>query len=83
MTFAGVLALLKNIGVIMTWSIIWPIALIFLGMAVKHMGFCQRYVMRRFGKGGCEDGVCEGEGCEGGKCEGENCGEGECDDCKK
>jgi len=76
--FAGVLALLKNIGVIVTWSIFWPIALIFAGMAVKHLGCCRMFMKGgRWGKGGCEGGVCEGESCEGGKCE-----EGECTDCK-
>lgn len=70
--FAGVLALLKNIGMIITWNIVWPIALIFIGFAVKHTG---QY--RMFG-GGCEskemNNSNEKTGCEGGACGGGGCG---------
>lgn len=73
--FAGVLALLKNIGVMVDWNIIWPIALIFVGMAVKHMGSCKMCGMRigmgRCGKGSC--GSSEEMECKGGKCEGGEC----------
>lgn len=82
MIFAGVLALLKNIGVMVDWNIIWPIALIFIGMAVKHMGSCKMCGMRmgmgRCGKGMCKGGMCEKMECEGGKCEEGECEGGEC-----
>ena len=89
LTFAGVLALLKNIGVNVDWNLVWPIALIFVGIAVKHLG-CEWCGMGGWRKGcwwggqcgsegmGCHGGVCEEMECEGGKCE-----EGGCDDCKK
>lgn len=77
--FAGVIALMKNVGFILSWSLIWPIALIFVGFAVKHMGCRKMCGMGRWGKGMmCQGGKCEGMECEGGKCE-----EGECTDCKK
>jgi len=88
--FAGVLALLKNVGVMMSWSLIWPIALIFVGMAVKHIG-CRRCGMGGWRKGcwwGGSRGSCEGMECRGGvceemECEGGKCEEGECTECKK
>ena len=77
--FAGVLALLKNMGVMLNWNLIWPIGLIFIGFAVKHMGCCKMCGRGRWGKGMmCKGGKCEGMECEGGKCEG-----GECTECKK
>lgn len=81
--FAGVLALLKNIGVPIDWNLIWPIALIFVGFAVKHMGhgkMCGHGMgMSRWGdRGMCKGGVCGEMECESGKCEG-----GECAECKK
>jgi len=72
--FVGVIALLKNIGVMVDWNLIWPIALIFVGFAVKHVGSCKMRGMR----GMCKGGSCEEMKCEGGKCE-----EGECTECKK
>ncbi len=79
--FAGVLSLLKVAGVILSWSVIWPILLIFVGIAVKNMR-CRRMCGLRMGMGNCKGGSCgsheEMEDCEGGKCEGEECGE-----CKK
>lgn len=86
LVFAGVLALLKNFGMIIDWNLIWPIALIFVGLAVKHMGcrkmcghgMCGWGMGRWGGRGMCKGGMCEEMECEGGKCE-----EGECTDCKK
>ena len=80
--FAGVLALLKTIGVIISWGVIWPIALIFVGVAVKNMR-CRRMCDLRMGMGHCGKGSCESREemeCKGGKCE-----EGGCDgeECKK
>ncbi|MHB1118219.1 MAG: hypothetical protein ACYCZ7_01630 [Minisyncoccota bacterium] len=71
--FVGVMALLNNIGVELSWSLVWPIALIFVGFAVKHCG----HYYKCFGMGGkCGSGMCEG-----GKCKGSECGG--CGSCKK
>lgn len=80
--FAGVLSLLKVVGVILSWSVIWPIMLIFVGIAVKNAR-CRKMCGLRMGMGQCGKGSCgshEEMECEGGKCE-----EGECDgeECKK
>ncbi|MBI5078009.1 MAG: hypothetical protein HZB11_01405 [Candidatus Yonathbacteria bacterium] len=63
----GVIALLKNIGIIQVvdWSIIWPVILIIAGSSFKrgkHGMMC--------GMGG-KCGMCKGD--EGHKCEGPNC----------
>ncbi len=74
---AGVLGVLRNFfGVVVDWNIIWPIALIFVGFALKGMECGNMCLMSRFGKGVC--GSSKEMECEGGVCE-----EGECTDCKK
>lgn len=77
LVFAGVIALMKNAGFIISWNLIWPIALIFVGFAVKGMHCGNMCLMGRFGKGMC--GSSKEMECEGGTCE----EEGECADCKK
>ncbi|MGB2580638.1 MAG: DUF5668 domain-containing protein [Minisyncoccia bacterium] len=64
----GVVALLKNIGVIriVDWSIIWPVLLIILGLSLKHF----KHSMACAIGGKCD--TC-GTGASH-KCEGENCG---------
>lgn len=71
--FIGVVLLLKNVGVQISWGIIGPIALIFVGISLKHLGHIEIPGMGRWSKGICKDGVCEGE----------NCGKGGCGSCKK
>jgi len=73
--FVGVVSLLKNLGVQVSWEIIWPIALIFVGVAIKHCGHYAKYMgMMKGMKGGMgQMGEC-GEG----KCKGSDCG-----NCKK
>ena len=78
--FVGVISLLKVVGVILSWSVVWPIMLIFIGIAVKNMR-CRRMCDLRMGMGSCGNGSCgpreemecEGGKCEEGKCEGEEC----------
>lgn len=79
----GGLYLLQNLGFLLPpgktigWSIIWPVALIILGVAVKHCKY-SRMCGGMFCKGGncgmCAGGKCgmEGNGGEH-KCEGPNC----------
>lgn len=72
--FAGVVALLKNTGFIIDfdWSIVWPLLLIALGMAMKFMG--------HHGRGSC--GSCKGGSCGSeGACS--SCGGSGCVSCKK
>ena len=69
MVWVGVIALLKNIGIIQVvdWRIIWPVLVIIAGFSLKH---CKSMM---YG-GMCKGGKCEmcGNGGEH-KCEGPNC----------
>jgi hypothetical protein len=64
--WVGIVALLKNMGFIevVDWNIIWPVALIILGMLLKHHKRC----------GSCGSAVCMGGKCGGNGhvCEGPN-----------
>lgn len=65
--WVGALYLLQNLGIIriIDWSVIWPVALIILGISLKHFkhgmmcGVGGRCGVCKVG----DDHKCEGEGC--------------------
>ena len=67
----GGLYLLQNLGFLLPpgrtigWSIIWPVALIILGVAIKHCKYPMMHSMM------CKGGKCEMGGER--KCEGNEC----------
>lgn len=75
MVWFGVVALLKNIGVIqiVDWSIIWPVILIVLGLSMKYCKHSMMYSMsgmcRNCGKGASACTAKDGMKCEGPDCE--------------
>lgn len=69
--WVGALYLLQNLGVIrpIDLSIIWPVALIIIGVSLKHCKYPAGHGMMCGMGGKC--GMCKGDDH---KCEGENCG---------
>ncbi|MFZ2831803.1 MAG: hypothetical protein WAZ40_01480 [Minisyncoccia bacterium] len=64
--WVGALYLLKNVGLltVIDWNIIWPVAVIILGVALKHNKHDMTCAMGKCGacgKGG--DHKCEGGDC--------------------
>lgn len=70
--WVGALFLLQNLGIIapITWSIIWPVVIIILGVSVKHCKYPAEHSMVCGVAGKCN--MCKVENEH--KCEGENCG---------
>lgn len=70
--WTGALYLLQNLGIIapIGWSVVWPVAIIILGVSLKHCKYPTGHGMMCAVGGKC--GEC-GKG-DGHKCEGENCG---------
>lgn len=67
LVWVGVVALLKSLGIIriVDWSIIWPVALIIVGLSLKHINHSivcaigEKCVVCKDG----EDHKCEGVDC--------------------
>ncbi len=67
--WVGVVALLKNMGIIevIDWSIVWPVLLIALGMILKKYNRCTSCNRRICIGGMCgkaESHTCEGQDCK-------------------